>query len=556
MQERAGGGLGQATRAAGVSARRRDACLLAVLLLLTAVLRLCLLGHTEVAARDSIGFIRYALQFETQSWPEVLRSNHQHPGYPLSILAVSLPVRWALQTEADAATLQLCAQLASSLAALLLVVPMYLLGKILFNRAVGFWAALLFQVLPLSGHILSDGLSEALFLLLTATTLLFAAYALKRRSVVYFILCGAFSALTYLTRPEGVFLLVAIELALLWLQIDPRRRQPWTRTLASGLTVAVTAALVASPYVLATHRFTNKPSAYQLLGVEPTVPQAQPGAATTAPQESAAGALLAVVVSTDGPLVKRLALGVWGLLTELAKAYHYVFLFPALLGVWWHRRRTRRAPGALVFLLLGLLHALVLLRLVVVVGYLSDRHVLVLVMGGVYPAAAALLQWPLHAHAWLERRQRLQDWPRLRWHLTHGAPAWAVVVLLGLLAPALPRTLQPLHGNRAGHHAAGLWLAEHASPFDVIEDAHCWAHFYAGHVILEGRSAGPLPQQHVYYTVIGRSRQREQRVASSQIAEENLRRQGQAIVYHWPAHREVERAEVVVYATAMPSRRE
>src|SRR5688500_15667778 len=118
MQEREGGEMGQATRAGAF--RPRDACLLAVLLLLTAGLRLWVLSHTEVAARDSIGFIRYALQFEKQAWPEVLRTHHQHPGYPLSILAVSWPLHAILQTDPDADTLQLCAQLASSLAALLL----------------------------------------------------------------------------------------------------------------------------------------------------------------------------------------------------------------------------------------------------------------------------------------------------------------------------------------------------------------------------------------------------------------------------------------------------
>ena len=56
-------------------------------------LRGWLIYNTEVAARDSIGYIRYALRFEEKAWAEVLRSFDQHPGYPLAIWLVSLPVR-------------------------------------------------------------------------------------------------------------------------------------------------------------------------------------------------------------------------------------------------------------------------------------------------------------------------------------------------------------------------------------------------------------------------------------------------------------------------------
>src|SRR5205807_129692 len=78
--------------------------------------------------------------------------------------------------------MRLSAQLASSLASVLLVIPMYYLGKLLFHRAAGFWAALMFQCLPVTGHILGDGLSEALFLLLTTSGLLFGAQALHGKS--------------------------------------------------------------------------------------------------------------------------------------------------------------------------------------------------------------------------------------------------------------------------------------------------------------------------------------------------------------------------------------
>src|SRR5438067_1669545 len=65
------------------------------------------------------------------------------------------------------------------------------------GRRVGFWSALLFQCLPASARILSDGLSEGVFLLLTAVALLLAVHALRSGSVACFTLCGICGGLAY-----------------------------------------------------------------------------------------------------------------------------------------------------------------------------------------------------------------------------------------------------------------------------------------------------------------------------------------------------------------------
>src|SRR5437016_2784605 len=75
--------------------RSKDWQAVLLLLLVTLTLRAAMLYRAEVPARDSIGYIRYALEFERQdlTWADILRKNDQHPGYPLAILAVSYPVR-------------------------------------------------------------------------------------------------------------------------------------------------------------------------------------------------------------------------------------------------------------------------------------------------------------------------------------------------------------------------------------------------------------------------------------------------------------------------------
>jgi hypothetical protein len=112
--------------------RWRDVGLLAVLLFVVAAVRIWLACLTEVAARDSIGFIHIAWELQRcRSWSDccgVLRSAEQHPGYPLLIFATSWPVH-QLTTGREEDVMQRSAQIASIIAGLLLIVPMYYLGK-------------------------------------------------------------------------------------------------------------------------------------------------------------------------------------------------------------------------------------------------------------------------------------------------------------------------------------------------------------------------------------------------------------------------------------------
>ena len=116
-----------------------------------------------------------------------------------------------------------------ALAGVLLVVPMFYLGRELFNRRLGFWAALLVQCLPVSGREMADGLSEPLFLLASAAALVFACRALRLGSAAAFALAGLCSGLAYLVRRRRRSIAAMTGLVLLGMQAVPRRRRPWRR---------------------------------------------------------------------------------------------------------------------------------------------------------------------------------------------------------------------------------------------------------------------------------------------------------------------------------------
>jgi hypothetical protein len=529
----------------------RDVGLLLILLALTGGIRAWQIRHTEVAARDSIGFIRMALQFERQPVAEVVRNSQQHPGYPLALLAVSWPVRQVMGGITPA-SMQLSAQLTSALASILLVVPMFFIGRELFNRQAGFWGTALFQCLPVPSRVFADALSEATFLLFLTAALWLAVRALRSNSPIRFAWCGLFGGLAYLTRPEGALVVIAAGLVLLGTQAHPLWRRSWKSTLTCGSSLAATALVVGSPYVLLTGQFTNKPSGQIVLetawlpkeqnGTEPQVgvPPLGGGPRPKAELQTASAFLFGIYAPES--LKDRRWWGIKAIASEVAHGYQYLAVLPVVLGLWWFRDHLRSVPGTWVIVVLCFLHGLVLWRLARVVGYVSDRHVLVLVLCGVFTGAAAVATFG----TWLagQLASRLGA-PMLAKHA-----GWlSFLLLLALTCFGLPESLRTLHANRAGHRAAGLWLAEHTRPADLIHDPYCWAHYYAGRVFQEGTEPDApeayLPTHYVVLEHSGQDHSRLPTIDSSQ----KLAALGK-VVYHWPEDKPEPSAKILIYAVS------
>lgn len=505
--------------------RWSDSRILLLLLALSLLLRAWVLWTTVVPSRDSIGFIRYALQFEKQPWTQVIREAHQHPGYPLTILVFSWPVRYFAGTTPH--TMQLSAQLASAFAGLLLSIPLYAIGKLLFNRSAGFWGALLFQCLPASSHTLSDAISDPLFLFFAACGLWAGIVAVRGDNPLRFALCGLLAGVTYLVRPEGVLVLFAAGFSLTLAQILPSYRRRWHRFLACGAALVLAGVLAGAPYFLVTGSFSNKPSARRL--TEPL--------AATGPQASGFD-LFAVHISPDEDLRTRVFTGAIALVAELVHTFHYVAWLPLLIGMWWYWDRYRLRPDFWLTFCYCMAQLTAVLLLIVRVGYVSNRHILPVVILCVHQACLVVMELPFRVRRWLPK-----SWAA--WVSRKAQPL--ALGLVGLLVLwGMPRSLEPLHDHRAGHYAAGLWLRDHSAPEDWIDDDHCWAHYYAGRVLAEGTTPAPSIGPRRRFVVYSRPKDPEKMPPHRRYNEEELRRRG-VPVYHWPEGVPLDEADVVVY---------
>ncbi len=452
-----------------------DFRLVALLALLTLGLRAYQLGTTEVTARDSIGYIHIAWRLEHGDWREVIPDSPQHPGYPIAVLAASLPARLLFPNDL-AYAMQFGAQLASAAASVLLSIPLFWLGAQLFNRRVGFWAVLLFQCLPCSGRIMADGLSESVFLLFAVSALAFAMYSLRSGSVVGFGCAGAAGALAYLTRPEGLLIPAAAAATLLGMQAVGRWRRPWSAVLARLAVLTCAVLIVGGPYMVLIGGLTKKNTAKQIAETESSRLAAPAG------EEVSGGPTLFGVwwYGNAGAAGKQL----WVLRTMaevFAKAFFYVFWLPALAGLVWFRDRFRVAPGAWMLLLLCLVIAGLLYRVAAVMGYLSDRHTILILLCGVVWATAALDGAARRLAAAFVRLK-----PGLAGRWWTALPVWAAGLRFAAVAGPLAMTLQPLHGDRVGFREAGRWLATQARPDEGVFDPFGWAGYYAGRYFRPG----------------------------------------------------------------------
>ncbi len=553
---------------------------IAALVVISATVHLWLIGHTSVTARDGIGFGRYAINLATpqdanrpvaagkaenppkriETAIDVIGSQEQHPGYPVAVWLTAKFVRRAEGVpEPDAAhhavQFLLAAQIVSAIAALLLVVPTYLIGRMLFGRFVGFASALLLQVLPVPARVTSDALSEGVYLLTVAVAVMLAVRAVRRPGVGGFLLCGLTVGMSYLVRPEGLMVIGAVGLTAGWLGLTRR----WPRDLTVGrlAALAVGVALVAGPYVLLIGKLTNKPTGDGMIPslTDPRGQMLKDGFGFHRP------VTVGAPVFADYWEIPGNARPVWvveraafGMMKEVGKALHYVGAGLAILGAIFLRRRITAEPGLALLLVLGGLNLLVLIGLGMKgyvikdvhsgndmhIGYISERHTVLLVMIGcvfasaaLEPLAAALASLPLVGRFWAGRL----------------APAG---LLLTVVAVALPATLKPLHDHREGHKHAGQWLASRIHDQDCLIDPFEWAQWYSGrglHYVPDDPPAAV-----VTYAVVDNKEHAEDHARLPRMVDAlNVKEDGRStVVYHWPEDVPVASAKVRIYKLVRP----
>ncbi len=463
------------------------------------------ISQTLLPAQDGLKFIRIAREFQTHPWDDVIRGSDAHPLYPALIAAVEPMVAWF--TSPGPAAWRAAAQIVAVIASVALILPIYGITMMLFDRRIACMAAGLAVLLPRAAELGHDTLSDSLGLMCTFLSLWLASKALRQRDWRIAAASGLVAGLGYLARPEVILVPGAFALTCLVQFLRAPRPRALAR-LPALLTSLVCALAVVGSYAMVKGEISEKLAvkfavriAAKLGPKNQTVrrsPQQLPRGLDDprwdfSPKEEGERIPIHGVASAIGRIVGKwweelcwlfAVMTIWGLARQR-------FIRGICLDRDPHDSNTTERQLLLVF---TIVYLIALVRHSVLLGYLSGRHIM--------PLVYMSLPWAAAGSFVCARGIAL----KLRWSQTAGRTATVLAACMTVAASIVVQ-MQPSHLNhlsRSGHWAAGRWLREHAQTSDLVLDTRGWAKFVSGHPGYDYWHVGQaLNDSHLAYIVVG-----------------------------------------------------
>jgi len=223
--------------------RRRRWKILLLLLAFAFVLRLFLVISPEVIHNDGTEYVRHAKQVLSGNWS----GGKSPPLYPLLIAGVQVITR----------DYEMAGIWVSVIFGTLIVLPIFYLGRAIFNEKVGILSALFAAVHPFLYISSGSVLTESTYHFLLATSALFGWYAFTRARFSDILLVSFFIALAYLTRPEGIGFLFILSIWVLLVN-PPDVGRSWIKRVGIILVVIFGFLAFSSPYLVQIRKETGR----------------------------------------------------------------------------------------------------------------------------------------------------------------------------------------------------------------------------------------------------------------------------------------------------------
>jgi 4-amino-4-deoxy-L-arabinose transferase-like glycosyltransferase len=425
-----------------------------LLMVATAVLLTWALRHNEACFADGLRYIRQAEQIDRGAWRDALVNSIDHPLHPLGIVMA----RGLVGGDGPVAWQRAAVGLAFG-CVVLLVIPLYLLARKVFGDQSAWLGCVLVMANPLLGAIVANVLSESSFLLFWTWGMWAAVRFLREGRFGWLPLALGFGVLSYLSRPEGLLLPMAIVATLALLPLSSSTRINWPRWWGAVGFLMLGLVMLAGPYMAVKGRLGTKPGIARVLGLAPASP---PNALERErPLPSDQSSLETYRLATER-MLKVIRGVVWAPLLPLAA-----------LGLLMIRPSPARARLWLFLGVVLLASAVGLVRLHATTGYCTVRH-------GLIPGSILLLA-AAHGATWLMGRLYLPGkWLGLGQESLRPGPAvWAVLLALVVIVPRMRDSAPLVLGPFQAYRDAGDWLAQNSRDSERILDLTDWSLFFS-----------------------------------------------------------------------------
>ena len=134
---------------------------LTILALLAVVVQWDVASRAPLVSLDGLRFLRLARWIDARGLTETLERSGQHPLYPMATFGVQKSLALAGGTQGPESW-QRSGRLTAAAAVVLLVIPLYGIGLMLFSPAVAFLGTALFVLLPETARLGADALSDSI----------------------------------------------------------------------------------------------------------------------------------------------------------------------------------------------------------------------------------------------------------------------------------------------------------------------------------------------------------------------------------------------------------
>lgn len=410
-------------------------------------------ANATIISTDGLRYISQAKELESGHLVTGLFRSIDHPAYPLAIsvahrlIGGETPIDW-----------QIAAMVASVVAGALLVIPLYLVAAEMFGVSSAWLAVVLTYLVPVTGHVMGDAMSESLFLLFFFSGVWTAIRFLKEGRFIWLPPTIVFAVLAYWVRPDALVLPAAPVATLGVIPLQMLTRLLWPRWWAAVGFLVIGPACLIAPIIASKGGISTKPAVMRVLGLGPkSAPDAVERMRPLDPDQSTAKTY---VLAT-----RAMAMAVRDSVT--------VPLLPlALLGfilAWPPGDRSR--PWLLLTILM-MAWTLALIRLYATGGYCTPRHAMILAYLFIASAASGLERLITSIAIpgrWLGQKDG-------RYRL--GPIAW-IAALVTLVFHYKPEIEAPINDQFLGYrHAAGYIYSN--MPWEAkVVNLTGWSNYYS-----------------------------------------------------------------------------
>ena len=412
---------------------------LAILLLLSIILSLYLFFQTYVISLDgAFQYIPIAKDFVSGLFGKAL----SHTQQPLYSFLIALLSPWVSDFE-------FAGKCVSTFFGILLIFPVYFLGKRIFDERIAFLSTLLLAIHPFIRRFSADVLKESTYLFFLATALWFAWGTIQNEKKYAFLFIPLFSVLAYLVRPDGleVFLIVFFYILFVKEFHIPGRKKTAILLLLLSSFILMLPYLYNLREVRGEWMLSKAKSIGTLLGLEG--------------------------IGDEVPFTYKIFYSFKRLNVEIFYIFPPVYIFLLIIGLL-KTIFSRLKTGEGLLLSFCALHYVVLFLMVmnmtkwgsdkiVLVNYLSARHILPLLLTSIYWIGEGFLI----IHDWIYKK--LESRLLL---LRSGPERKSIFIMVSLLililAIVLPKTLKPQRYDRLPEKWAGIWIKDQSEKEAIL----------------------------------------------------------------------------------------